>query len=488
MALEDYQKKRDFRKTNEPKAKDALAREGDFFVVQKHDASSLHYDFRLAHNGVLKSWAIPKGPSLDPADKRLAVQVEDHPLDYADFEGVIPEGEYGGGTVMVWDRGDYDHDGDMSEALDKGQVKVQLHGEKMKGNWALVQMKGKRSGGGKNWLLIKERDEQVDRKHKDRLTEKANKSAKTGRSMQEIKRDEKSDPQIAGVEITHPDKELFPDAEITKLDLAHYYEAVADWILPDITDRPLTLLRCPSGRQKSCFYQKHPSKSLPDQIGSVEIEEKNGDKKPYIRIESPEELIALVQLGTIEMHTWSSRADKLEKPDRLVFDLDPGEGVSFDAVMDAARLLRDRLQDFDMQAFVKTSGGKGLHVIVPLVRRNTWDEATAFSRAIAKQAAEKDDKFLAEASREKRKGKIFIDYLRTTRGGVCVAAYSVRARKGAPVSVPLRWQDLKADLEPARYTIENTISRLKRLKSDPWKDYGNIRQSITKSMKKDLGI
>lgn len=860
--LSGYKQKRDFRLTPEPEGKVKKSEGSRLYIIQKHDASRLHYDFRLELGGVLKSWAVPKGPSLDPNDKRLAVQVEDHPVAYGSFEGIIPEGRYGGGTVMLWDRGDWEAIGDPKEGIRKGKLEFRLNGEKLKGEWALVRMSGRGREEGKDWLLIKKKDKyarsgktfdvlnkypasvatgrgmneiagardrvwrspgkkskrassakentsrkaaestdmpdpaelpdarkarlpqevspqlatlvgsppegngwlhelkfdgyriisilenkkaklltrngkdwtkkfgniaraleelpvnqavldgevvvlnpdgvsdfqalqnalresrkgvlhyflfdliycngydltrtplidrkrllktifdssagsgsllrfsdhivgsgdsvyknacgmslegivskRVDAAYVERRTrdwvkvkcikrqefviggyKESSKSSRAGfrslllgyyedrdtlvycggvgtgfnqASLREIgkrlgtirqknppfknpptgsdargvhwvqpklaaeveftewtdenmlrhpsfkgiredkpakeiirergaaggpmKKDQNNkkntgDDIIAGIHLTHGDRILYPDQGLTKIELARFYEDIADWILPHIVNRPLTVVRCPGGSQQQCFYQKNIGEGLPAAIHGVIIGEKKEDKS-YIAIKDLKGLISLVQIGVLEIHPWGSRTDKLEKPDRMVFDLDPGEGVSYVNVVDAAFALRDRLGKLGLESFVKTSGGKGLHVVVRLERRSGWEEIKTFSKAVADEMVSSEpDKYIATMSKAKRKGKIFIDYLRNNRDATAVAAYSTRARKGAPVSTPIGWDELTPELTPYKYNVENLRERLSALKQDPWEDFFNVRQKITASMRTQIGV
>jgi bifunctional non-homologous end joining protein LigD len=807
MALREYRKKRDFRRTPEPAPRAVARKKGAAraYVIQKHDASRLHYDFRLEHDGVLKSWAVPKGPSLDPADKRLAVQVEDHPLDYGGFEGVIPEGEYGAGPVLLWDRGRWIPKGDVDAGLRKGHLEFELEGEKLEGAWFLVRLGGAR-GNGKDWLLIKRHDGAA-RVNGRSIVDKLPKSVASGRAIgqiaekkrgasaklpafvepelatlvdaapkgddwfHEIKYDgyrmlarlergsvrwitrngldwtkrfaslspaiaalsvqsalfdgevvvEREDgttdfqdlqnafrgagsaslryrvfdllhfdgldlrpaaleerkkalhrvlgrargpvrfgdhvtgegpafharacklglegivskrrgspyrsgrgrdwlkvkcgksqevvvvgytepsgarvgigalvvgvhekkrlryagrvgtgfdertlrslkkslaalevpsppfdvpvpravvrgvhwveprlvanvrftgwtsdgvlrhptfqglredkpasavvyerPQktpktpttVAGIEITHPDRVLYPGTEITKLDLARFYERIAPRILPHVVDRPLSIVRCPSGQGGQCFFQKHEHGNFPDAVGSVKVKEKQGPGR-YLTIDAAAGLVALVQMGALELHPWGSRNDRLEFPDQVIFDVDPAPDVGWDAVAEAARTLHAFLGELDLEAFLKTTGGKGLHVVVPLDRKEDWDEVKAFSHAVALRFAKADPKrFLATASKAQRKGKIFVDYLRNARGATAVAAYSTRARPGAPVATPVAWSELDGSLRSDTYTVENLEERLGKRRRDPWEEFFRVRQGLARARKR-LGI
>ena len=277
--------------------------------------------------------------------------------------------------------------------------------------------------------------------------------------------------EIAGIRLTHPDRVLYPDQGITKLELARYYEQVAGWMLPHVEGRPLTLVRCPSGHKKQCFYQRHVTESLGDPIRSIAVKEGRSTVS-YVAVDSPPGLIALAQMGVLEIHTWGSRQDHLEQPDRLTFDLDPDPALSWKRVREAAQALRERLSDLGLHSFVKTTGGKGLHVVVPIAPRQNWDVVKAFARKVAESFVEgAPELYLATMSKAKRKGKIFIDYLRNARTATAVSAYSTRARASAPVSVPLTWDELATDVREDHFTIRNVPQRLAGLRRDPWEGY-----------------
>lgn len=833
--LDEYNARRDFRKTPEPKGHSRKSgKKNRSFVVQKHDASRLHYDFRLEHDGVLKSWAVAKGPSLDTDTKRLAIRTEDHPLDYGSFEGVIPKGEYGGGTVMLWDCGDWEPQNDPDEGLKEGKLKFTLHGERMKGGWTLVRMKRRPREKRENWLLIKERDEEAQ-EDEDRLTSEFTESVQTGRTMDEIasggdvwtnsrkkpdsarssdnhagsvklpgfvkpqlatlvdtvpdgddwlheikydgyravtstaggktiirtrnghdwsekftaiagalndlpaaaaqfdgeiavadekghtdfgalqnaladgdnsrmryyifdllslngedlkkspllerkqklksvlsrlpkisplsycdhiegsggvmydhackiqlegiiskkadapyrsgrtrswlkikcgmgqefviigwrpsdkkgrpfsslllgvrdgkgelrycgrvgsgfgdrefdqlwpklksrarktppaddiprdvrkdakyvtpelvaeiefrgwtrqnyvrqgsfkglRQDKSADEiikeretvmsgakrsagngrtssengaiEIERVRVTHPDRVLFPSQGATKQDLIDHYLSVADQMLPHVAGRPLSLVRCPKGREGDCFYQKHASPGFPEAFKAIEIDEKSG-KGEYLYIEDVSGLVAAVQMGVLEIHIWPARRDRLDRPDRLVFDLDPDEEIGFDAVKAGASELHERLSDIGLESFLLATGGKGLHVVVPHERRHGWEEHKTFAEAVARMMAEDSpERYVATMSKARRKGKVFIDYFRNDRGSTAIAPFSTRAREGAPVAFPLSWGAL-GSLEDARSVrIGDAADRLKRYRSRPWGGYFEVRQRLPSS-------
>lgn len=795
--LADYAAKRDFSRTAEPRG-DGRSETSDrpVFVVQKHAARRLHYDFRLEWQGVLLSWAVTRGPSADTSVKRLAVRTEDHPLDYGGFEGTIAPKQYGAGTVMLWDQGWWQPQEDFATGLKTGKIKIILHGQRMKGRWALVRMQTREKR--ENWLLIKEHDG-FEEETEDGLIERYDTSVSTCRSMDEIaagkpprratktaskarsrtgftlatpkfhkpqlarlskqapegddwlhetkfdgyrclaalgkdgiklytrsgldwtdryaglteafteldcrnalidgevvaasnargshfsalqrdleqgrpvifmafdlleldgkslvklplterkqalslllagqpkkaqvrysehvaghgprvfkavakaggegiiskscdslytgtrsgswlkiktglrqefivggyspssakhrpfasllvgsrengllryrgrvggglgerdletltglmqgrarktspfdevpaeiarsakwitpdlvievdyaeltdqgsirhgvfrgvrqdkeasmvklekpdapeSKDDSKDQKFLGVRVSSPDRVVFPDAGCTKGDVAAYYAKAAERMLNLAGNRPVSLLRCPDGTDGDCFFQKHAGKGFPDGIGSVEIMESSGKTEPYMVIEKPAGFVAAAQMGTIEFHIWGSRADDLEKPDRLVFDLDPDEGLGFAEVKTAAKQVKTLLGDIGLDSLPMVTGGKGVHVIVPLKRIAEWETVTFFARTIASHLAQRHpDRYVATMSKAKRKGKIFIDWLRNDRGATAVAPYSIRARKGAPVAVPVTWAKLARLKQANGFTIAKALKRL----------------------------
>jgi bifunctional non-homologous end joining protein LigD len=847
VALETYRKKRDFNTTSEPKGRKAR-KAGNSFVIQKHDATRLHYDLRLEMDGVLKSWAVTRGPSLVPTEKRLAVHVEDHPLEYGDFEGTIPKGEYGGGTVIVWDRGTWEPIHDPERGYSKGHLEFELHGEKLGGRWHLVRMHGKPREKRENWLLIKGDDDAArTSKDPDILKEKPN-SVKTGRDLaavageepgwssktgkiekkktskskvakpekaelaetdvpdpsrvkgakktplpafieptlatltakppegdrwiHEIKYDgyrlqarieagrvklltrtgldwtkkfgkeivsafqdlpvgtalidgelvvetsagasdfsslqndlsegrtdrfifyvfdllyldgydlralplierkamleqlaanatdpirysghfnengatvlshacrlslegivsklrdgpyrsgrgkswmkakcssrqecviagyvpsstsrkaigslvmgvyndknlehigrvgtgysaamaedlftrlerirtpespfaerlsadaarkvrytkpllvaevefrawtgdgnlrhaafrglredknpmdvvreipksavsSKLQPERRTVKLTHPDRIYWPEEGVTKEGLADYYTDIWKYIEPFIIKRPLALLRSPEGINGQAFFQKHAWKGLNPNITLVkDPKDKNDD--PLISINDLEGLIGLVQSAVLEIHPWGSTVADWERPDMIIMDLDPGDGVEWKDVIEGAHETRDRVQQAGLSAFVKTSGGKGLHVVSPIKPKAAWPEVKAFTKAIAdSMAADSPDKYVSTITKSKRKGKILIDYLRNQRGMTAVAPYSTRARPGAAVSMPLAWDELTPGIGPAYFTVLNAPTRMASIKRDPWADFRAAAAPIenTKTMR-----
>ena len=287
------------------------------------------------------------------------------------------------------------------------------------------------------------------------------------------------DFEFAGIKLTHPDRLLWEGQGLTKLGLAEYYAEVADYILPFITGRPLALVRCPNGHGGDCFYQKHSFAGLTDAVEIAHVEEKDGKVEEAIVIHDLRGLINLVQANVLEIHPWGARIDAIDYPDILIFDLDPGEGLEWTDVIEAAGEVRRRLRDLGIESYVKTTGGKGLHVVSHLKPSADWDELKSFAQSIA-LAMERDEpsKYISTMAKKARGGKIFVDYLRNGRGATAVAAYSTRARSGAPISTPVRWDELGPALTPARFTVENIGRRLAALRSDPWEGFFSRPQNI----------
>ena len=798
--LKEYNKKRDFENTFEPEGKTEVSGIGLRFVVQHHMARRDHYDLRLEWNGVLLSWAVPKGPSYDTHDKRLAVKVEDHPMEYRHFEGTIPKGQYGAGAVMLWDEGFWEPYGNVEEGLIKGELKFVLKGLRLKGKWTLIRWNAKSSETKDNWLLLKERDEYV--KVTDGISEYTT-SVRTGRNMKEIEKgeDEKvirnpfeiADVQLAklvnaipdgeewlyelkydgyrimafvegssvqlmsrnrndysdrfyeivssiidfssgramvldgemvitdksgktdfhalqnymrnpedknltyiifdllaldgvdfrkhplihrkeilkdlmkdappnlyysryvrgngkecfaaacdanmegivgkkadstysgarngdwikikcdkrqefviggyslsdkktsgvsslllgiydgdkldyvgragtgisqddsemlekkfasliridspfnqipkpranekviwlepelvaeikfaewtkdnilrqasfkglredkapkdikkekveemerpievnennifieGIKITNPHKIIFDEPKITKKDVIRYYEKVSERMLPYVSKRILSIVRCPKGISETCFYKKHP---ISDRKGivTIPITTGDGDMEEYFYIESTAGLVYEAQMGTLEFHTWGSRVDNLENPDMMVFDLDPDEGMDLSRIRQGVRDMRSILMELSLNSYLKTSGGKGYHVVVPLKPSVSWDTFHDFARLVAEVMEQKwPDRYTSNVRKVNRKGKIFIDWIRNGRGATSIAPYSLRARKGAKVSMPISWDELDT-VAPDGIDIYDALLRIEG--KDPWKDFYKNSQML----------
>jgi len=509
--VSEYARKRNFDITAEPaespaRAKSKGAAKALSFVIHKHDARNLHYDFRLELGGTLKSWAVPKGPSLDPANKRLAVQVEDHPLGYASFEGSIPEGQYGAGDVIVWDRGIWQPHGDPRDTYEQGKLKFTLVGEKLTGDWTLVRTRLKGSSDKPQWLLIKEKDQVAPSGDDYDIVQDQPQSVVSGALVGKDKapappvrakrkpvappkktaRSAKSRIDVAGVSISHPDRVIDAQSGTQKVDLARYYQTVADWILPHLKKRPVALLRCPEGVAGEQFFQKHAERLKIPKIKQLKPGLDPGHAR-LMEIDTVPALVGAAQMGMIELHRWGATSDRIETPDHFVLDLDPDDKLPWRSIIEATQMTLSVLDELGLEAFIKTSGGKGMHLIVPLARQADWDTVKTFAKAIAEFIAQQlPERFTATMGAKNRVGKVFIDYLRNTRGASTVVAYSARARPGLPVSVPIAREELEGLTSAGQWNVGNLQERLSTLKSNPWAGYSN-RQRISKKMWAQLG-
>ena len=711
--LERYRGMRDFSRTPEPRGRKAQAKTKALrYYIQRHDGTRLHYDFRLELEGVLKSWAVPKGPSLDPADKRLAVQTEDHPLEYGELEGVIPEKQYGAGDVLLWDRGEWTpEDDDPIAALAKGRLHFRLEGRKLRGAWVLARTRTNEDK--PQWLLIKRNDEEAraelprfvspqlatlvaqpppssgrggdwiyEVKHDgyrmlarlddevtlftrsgkdwtDRLTHLAAQLDKLGldgtwldgeivvlrddgradfqalqnafdagrdpgvvyfvfdapflrgqdlrrlplverkkrlkaalkdnpvvrfsehlegtaqqileqackmnlegligkeagsvyvsgraRSWIKLKCRQRQDfvvvgytapggsrtgfgaqwvepklvaevafaertgegilrqasfmglredissrtvreekPQQLDFKITNPQRLVWPSLKISKRDLIGYYDEVSAWILPHVANRPLTLVRCPDGAEAKCFYQRHLGMGAsPGDIKT--FKRLRSSKGHYIYVDSHRGLLSTIQNGAVELHTWGATLPDARHPDRITLDLDPDPDLPWPRLLDATRLTRTLVEGLGLKCFLKTTGGKGLHVVIPLTPQLDWDEVKEFSMHMAEFLVRaQPGLFTSRIAKAARTGKVFVDYLRNSETASAVAAFSARARKEAGVSTPLAWDELDKKDPRERFTVKTVPQRLKRMKRDPWEGYGGTKQSITAAMRKSL--
>jgi bifunctional non-homologous end joining protein LigD len=467
MALDEYRAKRDFQKTPEPGPQASPGHCRPIFVVQEHHASHLHYDFRLEADGVLKSWAIPKGPSLDPADKRLAVRVEDHPLAYADFAGTIPEGQYGAGEVTIWDHGTYDNlladrprPQTVSEGIAAGRLEFTLYGERLKGDFALIRMKGRKKDGKDNWLLIKK---------KDAFATSAAKPVQPAKASRQPARAAQPAAAPGAVQLTHPDKLYYPDADITKADVFDFYRRIAPRLLPYLRDRPVTLERFPEGigEGKEHFWQKNAPAYYPAWIPIAELPTERGKPVRYVLVNSLETLLYLVNQGALTFHVWFSRIEELDRPDFVLFDLDPGEAAFADVVA-VAREVHRQLKGEGVEAFVKTSGKSGLHVLTRWEREGGYDEARAWALAVARRVVEAlPERATVERSKAKRDGRVYVDVMQNAKGHHAVPPYVLRPVPGAPVSTPLGWREVAPALDPRAFNLKTIFRRLARKKDDP---------------------
>jgi bifunctional non-homologous end joining protein LigD len=533
--LDAYRAKRDFTKTAEPSGLERraiAAAPHRRFVIQKHAARRLHYDLRLELDGVFKSWAVTRGPSLDPAEKRLAVETEDHPLVYGDFEGTIPQEEYGGGTVMIWDRGFWAPEAteDPAAGLAAGELKFAIAGEKLQGSWTLVRIKRDRTASSEaatktNWLLIKHRDRWATPGTDEVLA--CDRSVASGRAMREIaaakaalvkpflteggdiRADERWDSRgtdrarrllattkasfatPARPKLTHPERELWPAeaglaTPITKLEYANYLVAVAPWMIVHLHGIPCSLLRAPDGLAGETFFQRHAAASRQaTKLNTVAVP---GGHLPYLQIDDTAALVSCAQISALEFHPWNSAPHDPMRPGRLVFDLDPGPDVPFAATVAAAREVKARLEAVGLVPFCKTTGGKGLHVVVPLDGSEPaeWAQAKLFAQTLcAKIAAAAPDRYVTKMTKKLRAGKIYLDHLRNDVTATSVAPLSARARPGAPVSMPLPWSAVTRTLDPARFTVRTAAAELARM--TPWADYAESSRSLRAAILKLVG-
>lgn len=293
---------------------------------------------------------------------------------------------------------------------------------------------------------------------------------------------------IGGQRLTSPDRVLWEEQGVTKRELAEYYQAVGDWLVPELRDRPLTLIRCPQGQERKCFVQRRASDEFPAALKRVAVEVEEEGATEHLAATSLRGVLYLAQIGVLEIHTWSARRDRLDRPDRLIFDLDPDPALPFGSVVDAALQIRGRLEELGLRSFVKTSGGKGLHLLVPIRRGPTWEMAREFSGALAREMESRDPRhFVAEASKSQRSGRVYVDYLRNGYGATAVCAYSPRARPGAPVSTPLAWDELAGGARPEDFDLRTVPDRL-RSGTDPWSEYRTVRQALSAGIREKLGL
>ena len=454
--LNAYNNKRNFNKTKEPMGKKSKKAKRLRFCIQHHIARKDHFDLRLEWNGVLISWAVPKGPSYNSKDKRLAIKVEDHPIDYRNFEGTIPKGEYGGGTVMLWDKGYWEPIKGYKPNFKEGPIKFILKGSRLKGMWTLVKLKKDDT----SWSLIKDKDEY---NLYDDINE-FNTSIKTERTMDEIA------TNIKKIEITNPDKIIYKNPKVTKMDIVNYYKNVSKRMLPLIENRLISTIRYPSGSKGSSFFKKH-FENLHKFLGLKRIKSKKEHQNDYYYIKDINGLISEVQMNSYEFHVWGCLASDVSHADMLVFDLDPDELLSLKRLREGVKDLKSILDEYELLSFLKTSGGKGYHVVVPLNAKVTWKNARLIAKNIAElMEARWPNKYTSNMKKSKRKGKIFIDWVRNTKGATSVAPYSLRIRKKLTVSMPISWNELDK-IKPDEITIEEAIKRLKR--KDPWQKFNN---------------
>jgi bifunctional non-homologous end joining protein LigD len=504
--LATYRSMRDFTATPEPAGDEATPGTGRF-VVQRHRARRLHYDVRLEVDGVLVSWAVPKGPTLDPKARQLAVHVEDHPIEYFDFEGLIPRGEYGGGDVIVWDWGTWKPSGtdDPAAAIAGGELHLDVQGEKLAGRFVLVRTGRNGSGGKEQWLMLHKND---DHAVAGWDPEEHPHSVKSGRTNDEVaavpealwrgdrpaaeaavdlgRRPPAWDPptpdelaaldalgrkgrwpvQGLEVQLTNLDKVLFPGAggpPVTKRDLVRYHAQVAPHLLPFLHDRPVNLHRYPDGVDKPGFWHKEVPSHAPDWLTRWRNEEADpGETVCYAVVDSVAALVWMANFGAVELNPWTSRLPDVHEPTWALIDVDPGERSTFEDVLVLARLYRTALDHLGVTAAPKVTGKRGVQIWVPVADGYTFADTRAWvekvSRAIGRTVP---DMISWEWHKERRGGLARLDYTQNAINKTLIAPYSARPAPGAPVSVPITWEELDdPDLRPDRWTIRTALDRV----------------------------
>ncbi len=529
MGLVTYRKKRDFKRTPEPQGKTVKPGRRRF-VVQEHHASRLHFDFRLEIEGVLKSWSVPKGPTLDPKEKRLAVATEDHPVDYLKFEGHIEEGNYGAGEVRIWDAGTYeivpdDKDskkGGPGAAFRKGKLSFILRGDKLQGEFNLIRMKNRE----RQWLLIKGKDgfsepgwelETILQSEVKDFTPASQKrevrSDKSEGKKPGIRRKRKSASSEAAIgerpisaaqffragrlsgnanvkvkndilALTNLDKFYWPENGYTKGDLIKYYYEISPHLLPHLLDRPLILKRFPNGITKGFFYQ-HDVDKAPEYIRTSRIKVADGHQVDYSIGGTVATLLYTANLGAIEQHPWHSRIHSLDHPDWIVFDLDPGESVRYRTICEVALGVKEALERLSLACYAKTSGSRGMHIYVPIEAEYDYEKVARIAKQVAGMVAGKlpEISTIERSLKKRRSDQVYVDYMQNNRGKSIASPYSVRAREGATVSTPLDWSEIKRmKVTPQDFTIENIGKRIER-KGDLFASVLGDRQSLAEAMK-----
>jgi len=503
--LETYRRKRDFTRTPEPAGGDADGAGAGRFVVQRHRASRLHYDLRFEVDGVLVSWAVPKGPTLDPGVRRLAMHVEDHPIEYLHFEGVIPAGEYGGGDVIVWDTGTWEpvHTDDPRAAIEAGELHAEVHGEKLRGRLILVRHERADDDA---WMLLHKHDEHaVDGWD----PEEHPRSVLSGRTNDEVKADPhrawRSDAPAAEAEIsllpeqvddeaiealaglgeegvwevfdrrlrvTNLDKVLFPgNPPVTKRELLAYAARIAPVALPYLEGRALNLRRHPDGAQKKGFWHKQRPDHAPEWLGAWDNPDADpGETSTYVVADEPAALVWAANFGALEWHPWTSRTDAPHEPTYALFDLDPGEATTWDELLTLARLHRTALEHLGVTARPKVTGKRGIQIWVPIVPGYSFDDTRAWVQGVSRTVGKVVPELVSwEWEIRKRKGRARLDYTQNAINKTLVGPWSPRPAPGAPVSVPLRWDELDdPELRPDRWTIRTALDRLEEY-GDPFR-------------------
>jgi bifunctional non-homologous end joining protein LigD len=500
--LREYKRKRDFRRTPEPAGAAPTATAGSArFVVQRHRARRLHYDFRLEIDGVLVSWAVPKGPTLDPTGRQLAVHVEDHPIEYLDFEGVIPSGQYGGGDVIVWDIGTWAPSGtdDPRAAVEAGELHADLFGEKLRGRFVLVR-RDKR-GGKDNWLLLHKRDEHAVEGWDP---EQHPHSVLSGRTNDQVKADPTHEwhsdkpAATASVQIREPDappeafaalddlgrggtwevfgrtlkltnldKELFPAgpgrAAVTKRDFIRYAAQIAPTVLPYLRGRALNMHRYPDGAGRKGFWHKQIPTHAPEWIARWDNPAAGpGETSTYVVVDEPATLVWVANFGALEWHPWTSPIAAPDRPDYVLLDIDPGEKTPWVDVLVLARLHRTALEHLKVRGYPKVTGRRGIQVWIPIESGSSFDETRAWAETVSRSIGAVVPELVSWSwEKSGRGGLARLDYTQNAVNKTLVAPYSPRAGAGAPVSVPIEWDELDdPELRSDRWTIRDVPERL----------------------------
>jgi bifunctional non-homologous end joining protein LigD len=510
--LREYASKRDFDKTPEPAPTSGPLGRGNRFVVQRHRASRLHYDLRLEMDGTLVSWAVPKGPTLDPAAKRMAVHVEDHPLAYYDFEGVIAKGEYGGGDVIVWDWGTWEPaaTSDPRQAVEDGELHFDLHGEKLSGRFAIV-----RRGDDKSWLLVHKRDESAVAGWD---AEQFPKSVKSGLDNDEVaargddlwhrRRPTREYPpptteevgelaalpnsksgrfwtlQGRELRVTNLDKVLFPASKqhvaVTKRELISYMARIGPWMLPYLVDRPANFTRYPDGAGTKGFWQKAFPPHAPDWMRRWRNDEADpGETEEYLVVDEPATLAFLANWGVLEVHAWTSTVDAPHQPSWAMIDIDPGPSTTWDETLTLARLYRTALEHLDVRGCPKASGRRGIQIWVPIRDGYTFDQTRMWVETISRAVGGVVPDLVSwEWQTERRGGRARLDYTQNAINKTLITPYSTRAAPGAPVSVPIAWDELDdPGFRSDRWTIRDVFERLESV-GDPLAGLIGLQQDL----------
>jgi bifunctional non-homologous end joining protein LigD len=509
--LARYREKRDFERTPEPAGASTPPESatGRRFVVQRHRARRLHYDLRFEIDGVLASWAVPRGPTLDPRAKRTAVHVEDHPIEYLDFEGVIPKGEYGGGDVVVWDIGTWEPRGndDPATAVAAGELHADMYGHKLRGRLVLVRRDRDGAGartGREQWLLVHKRDDHaVDGWD----AEDHPRSVLSGRTNDEVKADPdrmwRSDlpaaeasialrpAVVAGpsaaelaaldalgasgkwevfgrtLRLTNLDKVLFParrrESAITKREFVRYAAQIAPVVLPYLAGRPLNMHRYPNGAGSKGFWHKQVPQHAPEWLSRWDNPAADpGETTTYLVVNEAAALVWVANFGALEWHAWTSRTDAPHRPTYALIDLDPGEATSWDDVLTLARLHRTALEHLGVRGQPKLTGRRGIQIWIPITRGPTFAEIRAWVEQLSRTVSAVVPELVSwKWEVRDRGGQARLDYTQNAINKTLIAPYSPRAAAGAPVSAPVSWDELDdPSLRPDAVTIRNVFDRL----------------------------